>query len=227
MNTSEATPSNKLKKLASDSSLVFGVVNGSLALLLYIGIAIFALHNNSQSSRNDSSGYGADKTNSINASPNKYQEASTASISSTDTTSDQGNADYIRVTGIDLPVTNTLCTKKGNFCIKGLAQLVRDRSGQATYSFNEQVQGKTVIINGKIVISNSAPSSSNTPTLSLSFEDDQSSTTPGWAASGRFTILQDPDRSKPGILAKFKTTQSYGDKTPVGLENTSYLFPVQ
>jgi len=147
-----------------------------------------------------------------------------------DSSSDQlnqptNNSTSVRFTGIDLPVTNTLCNKKGNFCIYGLASIVSSEAGTATYSFSEQVKGEEVNIFGTIRIDNIERDSSGGRTFTFAFEDDQSRTTPGWAAAGYFNLDQDPDPAKPGILAKFKTTQSYGPKTPVGLENTSYLFP--
>jgi len=127
-------------------------------------------------------------------------------------------------TGIDLPVTNTLCNKKRSFCIYNLATLVNNESGEATYSFSDIANGQQVSINGTITISNIDRSGGNR-TFTFAFRDDQNNTTPGWAAAGYFNLDQDSNPAKPGILTRFKTTESFGPKTPVGLENTSYLFP--
>jgi hypothetical protein len=127
-------------------------------------------------------------------------------------------------TGIDLPVTNTLCNKKRSFCIYNLATLVKNESGEATYSFSDIANGQQVSINGTITISN-IDRSGGSRTFTFSFRDDQNNTTPGWAAAGYFNLDQDSNPAKPGILTRFKTTESFGPKTPVGLENTSYLFP--
>jgi len=126
--------------------------------------------------------------------------------------------------GIDLPVTNTLCNKKRSFCINNLATLVNNESGEATYSFSDIANGQQVSINGTITISNIDRSGGNR-TFTFAFRDDQNNTTPGWAAAGYFNLDQDSNPAKPGILTRFKTTESFGPKTPVGLENTSYLFP--
>lgn len=127
-------------------------------------------------------------------------------------------------TGIDLPITNTLCNKKNSFCIYGLATLVNNETGEATYAFSDIANGQKVSINGTITISNMEKNGSNR-TFTFAFRDDQSNTTPGWAAAGYFNLDQDSNPAKPGILTRFKTTESFGPKTPVGLENTSYLFP--
>jgi hypothetical protein len=127
-------------------------------------------------------------------------------------------------TGIDLPVTNTLCNIKRSFCIYNLATLVNNETGEATYSFSDVANGQQVSINGTITISNIDRTGGNR-TFTFAFRDDQNNTTPGWAAAGYFNLDQDSNPAKPGILTKFKTTESFGPKTPVGLENTSYLFP--
>lgn len=127
-------------------------------------------------------------------------------------------------TGIDLPVTNRLCNKKKSFCIYNLATLVNNESGEATYSFSDIANGQQVSINGTITISNIDRNGSNR-TFTFAFRDDHNNTTPGWAAAGYFNLDQDSNPAKPGILTRFKTTESFGPKTPVGLENTSYLFP--
>lgn len=126
--------------------------------------------------------------------------------------------------GIDLPVTNTLCNKKRSFCIYNLATLVNNETGDATYSFTDMANGQQVSINGTITISN-IDRNGGKRMFTFAFRDDQNNTTPGWAAAGYFNLDQDSNPSKPGILTKFKTTESFGPKTPVGLENTAYLFP--
>jgi len=136
-----------------------------------------------------------------------------------DSTSDQ-----VYFSGIDLPVTNRLCNKKKSFCIYNLASLVNRESGEATYTFSDSANGQQVNISGTITVSNIERNGSSR-VFTFAFRDDQSSTTPGWAAAGYFNLAQDPSPNKPGILTKFKTTESFGPKTPVGLENTSYLFP--
>lgn len=130
----------------------------------------------------------------------------------------------ISFSGISLPVTNKLCNRKATFCIYGLATLVNNESGDARYSYSEVVNGRQVDINGTITVSNIERNGDNRR-FTFAFRDDQSNTTPGYAAAGYFHLDQDPDPAKPGILTRFKTTESFGPKTPVGLENTSYLFP--
>lgn len=125
--------------------------------------------------------------------------------------------------GINLPVTNSLCNKKGNFCVYGLARLVVSETGSATYTFDDVVNGESVSIRGEIGVSNMDEGSDGTRTFTFSFRDNQSETTQGWAAAGYFNI--DQSSKQPGIMTRFKTTESFGPKTPVGLENTSYLFP--
>jgi len=127
-------------------------------------------------------------------------------------------------TGIDLPITNTLCNKKRSFCIYNLATLVNNESGEATYSFSDIANGQQVSINGTITIANIDRSGGNR-SFTFAFRDDQNNTTPDWAAAGYFNLDQDSSPAKPGILTRFKTTESFGPKTPIGLENTSYLFP--
>ena len=124
--------------------------------------------------------------------------------------------------GISLPITNTLCNKRRSFCIYNLARLINQESGQATYSFSEMHNGEQVNINGIIAIADLKRDGANR-TFTFSFSDDQNNTTPGWAAAGSFKL--DQDISRPGILTTFTTHQSFGPKTPVGLENTAYLFP--
>ena len=125
--------------------------------------------------------------------------------------------------GINLPVTNYLCNKRGNFCINGLARLVESESGSANYIFEDVVNGERVLIKGDIGVSNIEKGSDGTRSFTFSFRDNQSVTTQGWAAAGYFNI--DQSSKQPGIMTRFKTTESFGPKTPVGLENTSFLFP--
>lgn len=127
-------------------------------------------------------------------------------------------------TGIDLPITNHLCNKKQTFCIYGMASLVDNEKGRASYFYKDTTaEGKRVNIQGDIRISELERSADGSRSFTFSFEDNKAATTPGWAAAGYFKL--DQDTNKPGILTRFKTTQSFGPKTPVGLENTSYLFP--
>lgn len=130
----------------------------------------------------------------------------------------------IYFSGIDLPITNTLCNKKRSFCIYKLATLVNNETGEASYTFSDIANGQQVSINGTITISNIDRTGGNR-TFTFAFRDNQNNTTPGWAAAGYFNLDQDSNPAKPGILTRFKTTESFGPKTPVGLENTSYLFP--
>jgi len=133
-------------------------------------------------------------------------------------------SDKIFFKGIDLPITNKLCNAKGTFCILGLAALVTQESGEASYAYSETVNGEQINIRGTISVSN-LEKEGDSRTFTFAFRDDQGNTSPGWAAAGFFNLDQDKDRSKQGILTRFKTTESFGPKTPVGLENTSYLFP--
>ena len=126
--------------------------------------------------------------------------------------------------GIDLPITNKMCNKKGSFCIYNLAKLVDDEKGSAYYEFRETNKGKLTQINGSISIGK-IERTNNMRTFTFEWEDDLRTTSPEYAAAGYFRLDQDTDKSKPGILTRFVTTRSIGSKTPVGLENTSYLFP--
>jgi hypothetical protein len=132
------------------------------------------------------------------------------------------NSSNVYFSGISLPITNLLCNKKGTFCIYNLANLINQESGQATYSFSEMHNGEQVDIKGTIVITD-LKRDGDKRAYTFSFSDDQNTTSPGWAAAGSFRL--DQDSSRPGILTIFKTQQSFGPKTPVGLENTAYLFP--
>jgi len=126
--------------------------------------------------------------------------------------------------GIDLPITNKICNKKGSFCIYNLAKIVADEKGSAYYEFRELNKGKLTQINGNISIGK-IERTNNMRNFTFEWEDDLRTTTPGFAATGYFRLDQDTDKSKPGILTRFVTTRSFGSKTPVGQENTSYLFP--
>jgi len=130
----------------------------------------------------------------------------------------------VYLTGSVLPITNSLCNKKRSFCIYNLATLINKETGEANYTFSDMANGEQVTINGIITVSNIERNGGNR-IFTFAFKDDQSNTTLGWAAAGYFSLDQDSNPSNPGILTKFKTTESFGPKTPVGLENTSYLFP--
>ena len=129
----------------------------------------------------------------------------------------------VRFNGIDLPITNRLCNRKRSFCINGLARIVQAESGEADYTFEDMANGEMVSIKGRIGISDLKKSADGTREFTFWFRDDQSLTTSGWAAAGFFRL--DQDQKQPGILTRFTTTESFGPKTPVGLENKSYLFP--
>jgi len=128
----------------------------------------------------------------------------------------------VRLRGIDLPITNKICNKRGTFCIYNLAAMIFEKSGKAQYSFSEIQSGRLIEISGTIKIAEANEFYGGKP-LSFSFRDDQKTTTPGWAAAGLFSMGQ--DELKPGIRTVFKTTESFGPKTPVGLENIAFLFP--
>jgi len=205
--------SAKVSGVKSSYKYVFG---GSVAACMLFGGLFGALSNQSSPQRETSI--------------NRYEsevvaETRSPQINSNDSFNEPQSSEVVKFTGIDLPVTNTLCTKKGNFCIYGLADLVKNESGSANYRFSDVANGEQVNINGIIKIDNIERDANGFRTFYFGFEDDQSNTTIGWAAAGGFTLAQDPDPKKPGILTKFKTVRSYGPKTPVGLENTSYLFP--
>ena len=136
---------------------------------------------------------------------------------------DESSLQQVSFSGIYLPITNRLCNKKETFCIYGLAKLVQDEVGTATYDFVDTTNGERVTIYGEINISNLQRAADGGRTFTFAFKDNQSRTTQGWAAAGYFYL--DQDAKQPGILTRFKTTESFGPKTPVGLENTSYLFP--
>ena len=108
MENSNPPTTSLFVKLKSDSSFVFGAINGLLALLLYIGIATFALSNNSGTSGQGTSSSSLDNTTTIQNLPSKPEESSSVSISSAETSTNENTSDGIRVNGIDLPLTNTL-----------------------------------------------------------------------------------------------------------------------
>ena len=154
--------------------------------------------------------------------PRSNTDSAERSDSETSPTKDSNAQVYF--TGIDLPITNLLCNKKRSFCIYNLANLINKETGEASYTFSDIANGEQVTINGIITVSNIERNGGNR-IFTFAFKDVQSNTTLGWAAAGYFSLDQDSNPSNPGILTKFKTTESFGPKTPVGLENTSYLFP--
>lgn len=134
----------------------------------------------------------------------------------------RSTANQVRLIGIDIPITNKVCNKRSTFCIYNLARMIHERSGEAQYNFSEMQRDQLVEISGTIQIVKTNVFDGD-KSLSFSFRDDQRNTTPGWAAAGLFSI--DQDELKPGIRTVFKTTESFGAKTPVGLENIAFLFP--
>ena len=136
-----------------------------------------------------------------------------------------GGSEIVNFGNLKYPVTNQICNIKKSFCIYNLASLILEKKSKAYYRFAEtnSKDGLTVI-NGYISVASIEQQGDNR-LFTFQWEDDQSSTTNGYAAMGTFRLEQDPDQSKKGILTKFLTTKSFGSKTPVGLENTSYLFP--
>jgi len=201
--------------VAKGPSKILLALTGLVSALVVILVVLIASITNQRSGSLSSppSGQGSSDRSSSESGPGNSQGSPPKTT----------NAE-VYFTGIDLPVTNTLCNKKRSFCIYNLATLVNNESGEATYSFSDIANGQQVSINGTITISNIDRSGGNR-TFTFSFRDDQNNTTPGWAAAGYFNLDQDSNPTKPGILTRFKTTESFGPKTPVGLENTSYLFP--
>jgi len=55
------------------------------------------------------------------------------------------------------------------------------------------------------------------------FRDSQAEKTLGWASARFFNFGKNAQQL--GIMTRFKATESFGPKTPVGLESTSILFP--
>ena len=136
----------------------------------------------------------------------------------------KGPGESVYFTGIKLPITNKLCNKKGSFCIFNLATVVQSERGRARYEFRDSLSGKDVFITGSISV-NKVKRSGVSRFFTFNWHDDRRKTTPGYAASGYFRLEQDKDPQKKGILTRFVTTRSYGNQTPVGLENTAHLFP--
>ena len=126
--------------------------------------------------------------------------------------------------GIDLPLTNKICNRRGNFCIYNLAKLVDEESGLAFYEFRETNEGKSIQINGIISISK-IERINNKRTFTFEWEDDLGTTSAEYAATGHFRLDQDADKSRPGIRTRFLTTRSFGSKTSIGRKSTSYFFP--
>lgn len=190
-----------------------------LGLILILGILVLIIQVASQANKTGSRGSSGDQREQTRTIQDTNQYETSKPITEPTTS----NQEQVYFTGIDLPVTNTLCNKKGNFCIYGLARLVQTESGSANYTFEDVANGENVSIHGDIEISNIDKGSDGTRTFTFSFRDNQSETTPGWAAAGYFNI--EKNAKQPGIMTRFKTTESFGPKTPVGLENTSFLFP--
>ena len=136
-----------------------------------------------------------------------------------------GGAERVQFGNLDYPITNKICNNKKSFCIYNLASLILEEESRAYYTFSENNPKVGLItINGYINVSQ-IEREGDSRLFTFEWKDDRRSTSDGYAAMGTFRLEQDPDPSKKGILTKFKTTKSFGDKTPVGLENTSYLFP--
>ena len=131
-----------------------------LALLIFAGIiivplailALTAIFNNQKSVQTFSP--------TPSQTPEKIQphEASeSASLSNASSPGDSRpmpSSDKVFFKGIDLPVTNKLCNAKGTFCILGLATLVTQEAGEATYAYSEMVNGEQINIKGTISVSN-------------------------------------------------------------------------
>ena len=136
----------------------------------------------------------------------------------------KGPGESVYFAGIKLPITDKLCNKRGSFCIFNLATVVQSERGRARYEFRDSLSGKNVFITGSIAV-NKVKRSGSSRFFTFNWHDDRRKTTPGYAASGYFRLEQDKDPQKKGILTRFVTTRSYGSQTPVGLQNTSHLFP--
>jgi len=136
-----------------------------------------------------------------------------------------GSDQSVRFGDLDYPVTNKICNKKESFCIYNLADLIQGTKDQAFYLFSDTYPKEGLVnVNGFIRISETEYQG-DMRLLTFSWQDDRQTTTDGWAAEGFFRLEKDPDPTKQGILTKFKATRSFGSKSPVGVENTSYLFP--
>jgi len=199
---------------ASPSNTVLGLI----ALVSALFVVLVSLIAGISGQKNSSSSQAPSSSDSIASPPSDRRPENQQAAPP------RSSGEEVYFSGIDLPVTNSLCNKKRTFCIYNLARLVETESGEASYTFSDLANGQQVNINGTITIDNIDKSGGGRE-FTFAFRDDQGSTTPGWAAAGYFNLDQDKDPKKPGILTKFKTTESFGPKTPVGLENTSYLFP--
>lgn len=211
----ETKAAGEVKKLLA----VVGMLSGLIGF--FIILAWIASHNNIANKQDNEQR--VQETSPVQPSSTTEVEQPRASNTLPDAKPSAPPASEAYFHGIDLPITNRLCNRKGTFCINDLAKIVKSEGGTASYSYTDTVNGERVDIIGQISIANLEKSSDGTPTFTFSFKDDQAQTTPGWAASGFFSL--DQDSSRPGILVRFKTTESFGPKTPVGLENTSFLFP--
>ena len=205
LNSNAATGSYKQDTKTQSSSKPVLELTGLVSALLVVIVLLIANQRTSPNAPSLGNTGSADRSDSEN-SPTKATNA------------------QVYLTGIDLPITNSLCNKKRSFCIYNLATLINKETGEANYTFSDMANGEQVTINGAITVSNIERNGGNR-IFTFAFKDDQSNTTLGWAAAGYFNLDQDSNPSNPGILTKFKTTESFGPKTPVGLENTSYLFP--
>jgi len=136
-----------------------------------------------------------------------------------------GGDQSVQFGDLDYPVTNKICNQKETFCIYNLADLILEIKDEAFYIFSDTFPKEGLVnINGFIRVFETEQQG-NTKLFTFRWQDDQETTTDGFAAVGVFRLEKDPDPAKKGILTKFKATKSFGSKTPVGVENTSYLFP--
>lgn len=190
----------------------------------YLGIeSFFNGSSRDNSEQSDSAGSQTDRVPDATSQENtRLEDPVSQTLNNQSQSSTVDSSESASFSGINLPITNTLCNKKRNFCLYNLARLVNNAKGDATYSFSEQINGETVEIRGRVYIEN-VEKRNGVRFFDLRFQDYQNSTTLGWSAAGRFELSQ--DANKPGIISKFITTESFGPKTPVGLENTAYLFP--
>ena len=193
--------------------ILSGILLAGIGIFVLILIAVVSQKNENapQPSQGSDTNSKASKPSSSWTPPKPKREVATTK-----------NSVYFQ--GIDLPITNKICNKKRTFCIYNLAKIVDNEKGSAYYEFREIEKGKLTEIYGKISIGK-IDRSNNMRRFTFNWQDDVRTTSPGFAAAGYFRLDQDKDPSKPGILTRFVTTRSFGSKTPVGLENTSYLFP--
>jgi hypothetical protein len=204
--TYDPSQNPKTHEQTSSKSYLFAALISGIGLLLIILIAVISGQNNTSTKIESKD---PDKRTSP---PKKETRDSSAAP--------QEKSIYFN--GINLPITNNLCNQKESFCIYNLAELVNSERGSAYYRFSETNKGKLIQIDGEITISK-IERNGGSRIFTFNWEDNRQKTTPGFAAAGYFRL--DQDKNKAGILTRFVTTRSYGDKTPVGLENTSYLFP--